>query len=399
MINVTGSAAKSPRFSREERDRRWLRVRALMRSEGIDVLIVPPHTGHHDHFSANARYLTGLGGFSLEVGAVFPLEGTVTAITVPDVAPAKWLAQQDWLGDIRSTGRAFGDGLIARLKELQVGKARIGIAGWRNIPRFEDGLVAQPFHAKLTAEFPNAELVDATRLLDRARYVKSDEEIEFLRRSTALAEAAIVAMHRTARPGVAECVVYAAMLAAMVERGGEVPAMIMWSAGSGDALVSAGPPLLRPLAKGDLLRVEIEGRYAGYCGQVTQMAMLGPLPESYRDLWRLQQEALQACNAAIRPGITLGELAVRTESIAKGTPYRIKFLMHGRGLGDDAPIYIFNAPPEIQRWTIEENASFIAKPTVSRDGHPDVMWGDSIVVTASGPKRLGTMPAEFTELV
>ncbi|HEV8016698.1 MAG TPA: M24 family metallopeptidase [Stellaceae bacterium] len=390
--------ADAPYFSRAERDRRWARVRALMRSAAIDAIVVPPHTGHHDHFSANARYLTGLGGYSLEVGAVFPLNGAVTAITVPDVAPAKWRAQQDWVDDIRSSGRAFGDGMLARLKELRLGKARIGLAGWRNVPRFEDGLVPQPFYAKLVAEFPQAELVDCTRLLDRARYVKSAEEIDFLRRSTALAEAAIAAMHRVTRPGIEECAVYAAMLAAMVERGGEVPAMIMWSAGSGAALASAGPPLRRVLAAGDLLRVEVEGRYAGYCGQVTQMAVLGRLPEPYRDLWRLQQDALQACNAALRPGITLGELARRTEAVAAGTPCRIKFLMHGRGLGDDAPIYVFNAPDEIQGWVVEENASFIAKPVVSREGYPDIMWGDSIVVTPSGPQRLGAMPAEFTEL-
>jgi Xaa-Pro aminopeptidase len=369
-----------------------------MRKDGLDVIIVPPHTGHHDHFSANARYLTGLGGYSLEIGAVFPLEGDVTAVTVPDVVPEKWRAQQDWVADIRSTGRAFGDGLIARLKELGLGKATIGIAGWRNVPRFEDGLLPQPLHAKLVAEFPGAALVDATRVLDRARYAKSDEEIEFLRRSTALAEAAIKAMHSVARPGVTEASVYAAMLAAMVERGGEVPAMIMWSAGTGAALASAGPPLLRPLAAGDIVRVEVEGRYAGYCGQVTQMARLGKLPSSYRDLWRLQQDALQACNEAMRPGITLGELAARTLVVAKGTPCKIKFLMHGRGLGDDAPIYVFNAPDEIQQWPIEENASFIAKPVVTRDGYPDIMWGDSIVVTARGPERLGSMTPEFTEL-
>ncbi len=391
-------SADAPRFSIEERDRRWARVRALMRRDGVDVIVVPPHTGHHDHFSANARYLTGLGGYSLEVGAVFPLEGGVTAVTVPDVAPAKWRAQQDWVDDIRSTGRAFGDGLIARLKELGLGKAKIGIAGWRNVPRFEDGLLPQPLHAKLVAEFPGAALVDCTKLLDRARYVKSNEEIEFLRRSTALAEAAIQAMHRIARPGVTEAAVYAAMIAAMIERGGDVPAMIMWSAGVGEALVSAGPPLQRALAAGDILRVEVEGRYAGYCGQVTQMAMLGPLPSAYRDLWRLQQDALQACNEAMRPGITLGELAKRTMAIAQGTPCRIKFLMHGRGLGDDAPIYVFNAPDEIQQWPIEENASFIAKPVVTRDGFPDIMWGDSIVVTPRRPVRLGTMAPAFTEL-
>jgi len=147
------------------------------------------------------------------------------------------------------------------------------------------------------------------------------------------------------------------------------------------------------------LQGDVEGRYAGYCGQVTTMAMLGRVSPVYRDMWKLQQEALAACHAALRPGITLGDLARRTEAVAAGTPYKIKFLMHGRGLGDDTPMYVFSAPTEIQRWAIVENSSFITKPVVTRDGHADVMWGDSIVVTAKGPQRLGTLAPDFTELV
>ena len=100
-----------PRFSQAERERRWSRVRTLMARDGIDVIVAPAHTGHHDHFSAYSRYLTGIGGYSFEVAAIFPLTEAVTAITVPDVAAAKWRAQQDWVDDIRTSGRAFGDRL------------------------------------------------------------------------------------------------------------------------------------------------------------------------------------------------------------------------------------------------------------------------------------------------
>jgi hypothetical protein len=72
--------------------------------------------------------------------------------------------------------------------------------------------------------------------------------------------------------------------------------------------------------------------------------------------------------------------------------------MHGRGLGDDAPMYVFSAPDEVKRWPIEANASFIAKPVVSRDGAADVVWGDSVVVRAQGPERLGTLAPEFMTL-
>lgn len=386
------------RFSVAERDRRWDRVRELMVEEGLDAIIAVPHTGHHDHFSAYSRYLTGIGGYSFEVGAVFPLDGAPTAIVVPDVAAVKWQAQQDWIGDIRTSGRAFGDGLIERLSELGLGRARIGLAGLTGVPRFADGIVAHGFYQKLSAAFPAASLVDCTHLLDVARYTKGPEEIEALRASVAYAEAAIAAMREVARPGVTENAVYAAMLGAMIERGSEIPAMIMWSAGAPDALVSAGPPTSRRFAAGDFIRIEVEGRCAGYCGQVTQQAVLGKLPPAYRDMWRVQQEAVAVCSGLARPGITLGDLATRTEAVAANTPYAIRFLMHGRGVGDDAPMYVFSADEQTKRWPLEENASFIIKPVVTRDGHAPVVWGDSVIVTASGARRLGTIAPEFLEL-
>lgn len=388
----------APRFSTAERDRRWARVRELMAQDGIDVIVAVPHTGHHDHFSAYTRYLTGLGGYSLEVGAVFPLAEEVTAIVVPDVAVNRWRAQQDWVADIRTQGRAFGDGIIARLKELNLNRSRIGLAGLAGVPRFADGIVAHAFYEKLRQAFPNAELCDCTHLLDVARYTKGAEEIEYLRGSVAYAEAAIAAMRATVRVGVTENEAYAAMLAAMVARGSEVPAMIMWAAGSPETLVSAGPPSARRFEPGDIIRVEVEGRYAGYCGQVTQMAVLGQVSPGYRDMWNIQQEAVALCSELARPGITLGELAARTEATANGTPCRIRFLMHGRGLGDDAPIYVFSADDEIKRWPLEENASFIIKPMVLRDGYADVVWGDSIVVTPAGAQRMGRIEPAILEL-
>jgi Xaa-Pro dipeptidase len=357
-----------------------------------------PHTGHHDHFSAYSRYLTGLGGYSFEVGAVFPLDGNPTAIVVPDVSAGKWQAQQDWISDIRTSGRAFGDGLIERLKELGLTRPRIGLAGLSGVPRFADGIVAYGFYQKLSAAFPGASLTDCTHLLDVARYTKGTEEIEALRESVAHAEAAIAALGAAARPGVTENAAYAAMLSAMIERGSEIPAMIMWSAGPPESVVSAGPPTSRRFEAGDFIRVEVEGRCAGYCGQVTQIAMLGRVPAAYRDMWRVQQEAVTVCSDLARPGITLGDLAARTEAVAAGTPYSIRFLMHGRGVGDDAPMYVFSADEETKRWMLEENASFIIKPVVTREGCAAVVWGDSVIITPNGAQRLGTIEPEFLEL-
>lgn len=68
--------------------------------------------------------------------------------------------------------------------------------------------------------------------------------------------------------------------------------------------------------------------------------------------------------------------------------------MHGRGLGDDAPIYVFNASETVRRQVIEANSVFVVKPVVKAVNafHPLVCWGDSVVVKESGAERLGTQP-------
>jgi Xaa-Pro dipeptidase len=104
------------------------------------------------------------------------------------------------------------------------------------------------------------------------------------------------------------------------------------------------------------------------------------------------------CWDLARPGITLGDLAARTEAAVKHAACRIRFLMHGRGLGNDAPMYVFSADELTRRWVLEENACFIIKPVATRDGYADIVWGDSVIVTPSGAQRLGSLPPEIIEL-
>ncbi|SFV09060.1 Creatinase/Prolidase N-terminal domain-containing protein [Methylobacterium sp. 174MFSha1.1] len=80
-----GLVEGAPKFSAQERDLRWLKVRKLMAEARLDAIFVPPNTGLWDHFQANVRYLTGIGGDCSQAACVFPLTGEVTAITSPDV--------------------------------------------------------------------------------------------------------------------------------------------------------------------------------------------------------------------------------------------------------------------------------------------------------------------------
>jgi Xaa-Pro dipeptidase len=115
-------------------------------------------------------------------------------------------------------------------------------------------------------------------------------------------------------------------------------------------------------------------------------------------MFAIQQSALAACWDRLRPGVTLGELAALTEAFVAGTPYSARLIMHGRGLGDDAPMFIFS-DEAMRDWVVEANAVFMVKPVIMTEGRArNVVWGDSVVATPTGARRLGTRPPAIIEI-
>lgn len=412
-----------PRFSLAERERRWGKVRQLMDREGIDVIVAPSNTGGRDGLQANVRYLTGIGVNSSPVAAVFPRHDEVTALTGPVPYPEYWLGFQDWVTDIRAKFFSEGDAIIERLRELSIDSGRIGIAGLADVPRMPDGIVPYGIYMKIRNAFPNAELVNATYLMDEARFVKGEEEIAFLERAVELVEGAIETMIREAGPGVPESVVYARMLAYMVENGGELPTMILWAAGSPQPPTNAFMPTPRRLRLGDIITSEVEAHWGGYVGQVTLTGVVGQAPPDYAEMYSIQQEIIDRAYERFRPGVLISELLRLGEEATQGTPYQSRMIMHSRGLGNDAPIAVFGTRDErIRNWRIEENSVFVIKPVVmtgawvrsvswggsviggsqpastTESGAKTVCWGDSVVATPSGARRLGKRPRNFIEI-
>ncbi len=381
-----------PHFSIAERDRRWSRVRQLMGPAAIDAIFVAPNTGMFDTFQANARYLTGLGGNCCQVGAVFPRSGDVTAISAPDVDISIWLERQDWVTDIRTIGDGWGyvPQTVDRLKELGLTRGRIGISGLYGNTRYPEGVFSHGMYEQLQAALSGAELVNANPLLEQARFVKSDEEIAFMERSVALAEHALDVFEEEARPGVPECVVYARMLASMVERGGEIPTMILWSVGWPQLPSNYYMPSERPMQRSDMISMEMEARWGGYIGQITQIAFLDDPPDEYKRMFEIQQQVLGRCWELLRPGAIIGDFVDACKAF-ESDAYTCRLIMHARGLGDDSPICIYQPRDEVMRtWKIENNSTFIIKPVISsRDKARMLYWGDTVTATDHGARRLG----------
>jgi Xaa-Pro aminopeptidase len=394
-----------PRFSLAERDRRWKAVRERMAAAGIDVIVTPQNTGHSMDYQANTRYLTHVGGGGdSDIAAVFPLHGEVTAIATS--AAPRWPTVQDWTTDVREARRNYGKVIVDRLKELKVERGRIGITGLGEVEgtRTPEGTILYGTWKQIREAFPQADLVDATNILTEVRYTKSQEELDVLSQSMAIIELAYEAEIQAARPGVKDWEVWAATQYALMHHGSEMPVHCNWVSGKNPKRTLTRPSM-RLLEYGDLIINEIEASWIGYRSQGVQPVFVGAADPVHQELIKVQREVFNRVLESLKPGITVKELAALTlktgaEVAPRSGPAagaKADLNMHGRGAGDDGPIITAHArSPQQLGVALKENMVFICKPSaISADRTSICTWGDTVVVTGQGGRRLGKRPHDL----
>jgi Xaa-Pro aminopeptidase len=400
-MNVATSPAagmKAPgKPSLAERDRRYKLVRAAMAEKGIDVLLLPANHSRWEQMMADSRYITTIGGFGTETFTVFPANGEVTAYLFNRAG--WWKKAQNWVADVRDGHNHWAANAIERLNELGFKKGRIGISGLVGLTRAPDGLL--PYHTieEIKKAFPDAEIVDATPLVQAVRSVKSEEEIGLMRHSMTIIERMTEAMKAEARPGNNERNVYAALVSTLLQNGAEMPSLMIFGSG---AEIRSGSfvPGTRTLEKGDLIVNEIEARYEGYSCQAVCPLSLGEPKAGYRDIFKVSRACFEAVTERMTPGTTFGELMDVYDATLKaaGEGYSgSNPLMHARGLGDETPALLGKSDVErFRKVTLQPGMVFILKPGVASEKTGlSGRVGDSVVVTTKGGERIGKRPLDL----
>jgi Xaa-Pro aminopeptidase len=390
------SPSTSPRYlSLAERDRRYAAIQQRMDADGLDVLILPASANRWEQSMADSRYVTGIGGFGTETLTVVPRGQAPTAYLFN--RSAWWKGHPNrWVDDVRDGRNAWGRNIIERLGEIGFSRGRIGWSGLLGGTRTPDGTVPQFTLKAVQTKFPAAEIVDGSAVIQDLRSIKSAEEVAVLEESAGVTDAMVAAMLATARPGVTERAVYAALVHAMLLGGADLPSLLIFASGRGLEIGHGSfVPTDRVLQDGDLLVNELEARIAGYGAQTVAPVWLGQPDPAYRKVADTAEAVFAAVLERLRPGETMQTVTefynATIERESKGAMKGSFPLMHARGLGDEVPAVIDAADLEKSGGaTLVENMVFVLKPRVrTADGKISAQVGDTVVVTPSGGRRLG----------
>jgi Xaa-Pro aminopeptidase len=408
MINSGERGFGLPKFSVSERERRWGRVRELMRREKFDAIIGFPNQSHWDQFQADIRYLTHVGGHQTEVAVVFPQSGEPTAFVRGSNEVEWWGIAQDWLKDIRSSRRDWSPPMIQRMKELHLDSGRIGISGLSGLLRAPEGTVVVGMLDRVRQAFPKAEFDNATEILQDARSVKGPEEVAWMERAAEILDKVVAAILAKAKPGVMENDMVATIWQTIIANGGDYPSMTHWGAGVGVPWACRIAPH-RPLQAGDMINTELEAKYGGYIAQTVQAACLGKIPSDLKQAFDASVKVFDEMVKFMKPGVSYRQVVAFYQKLVREAGFIPKgMLLHGRGIGEDRPqitgevagdMYTTATYTQHLDLPLVEGNVFVLKPGAMPGSAPDsIRCGDTVVIEKNGARRLGKRQFSFPEI-
>ena len=167
-----------PVLSFAERDRRWARVRGLLRERNLAGAVIAG-------FRAREMYESYISDDYNEGCVVFAAEGEPVVITWAPlrVMRARWSHDRGhklWVQDYRVA--TSGTAVAEVMKEKRLGDGRLGVVGLSSqAPTEIYGAIPANFWTELTSALPKAQFEDVSEEFSHLMLVKSAEEMAQVR--------------------------------------------------------------------------------------------------------------------------------------------------------------------------------------------------------------------------
>lgn len=152
------------------------------------------------------------------------------------------------------------------------------------------------------------QLTDTSDLVTQHRVVKSDSEIEYVKRAAQLADDALDAAMPLIRPNAWEGDILGAMHNAIFSGGGDYSGNEFIIGAGSDALLCRYFSGRKHLGERDQLTLEWAGAYRRYHAAMMRTVIIGEVDEEHIKMHNIAVDALEACEQTLKPGIAVGEV-------------------------------------------------------------------------------------------
>ncbi|WP_214324636.1 M24 family metallopeptidase [Nonomuraea sediminis] len=302
---LASRAAEPPRpaFPRQEYDLRLARLRTLMAQARLETLLLTsPESMCYLH-GYTARYYRAHSPTAWPPLATTVVRADRDEVTHFDLPrEAELLRVTSVARDVRLYPEAGLGFLVEELRREGALRGRVGLELWSPVP---NPAVSRMVEEALILE--GATVTDGSAVIRAARRVKTAAELDRIERAAAVADAGLLEVARTARPGRTELEVWASMMAAMAAAGGE-PAAIHELVLAGGLERGHAWSGRRRLREGDCFLADPCGVVDRYHANTARTFTLGEPPAPLARLLALAGGAVEVLCETAKAGTPVGEV-------------------------------------------------------------------------------------------
>ena len=297
-------------FSITEYKNRLKETKEKMEERGIEVLLVTD--------PANMNYLTGFDAWSFYVHQLLIVmideEEPIWFGRGIDESAAKfttWLKDENIISYhddyVHSTVRHPMD-LVADILMKK------GLENKRIAAEYDSYYFSARNYIELKRQLPNATFLDGTNLVNWIRIVKSDAEIELIKRAAKIATKAMYKGIEKISAGVRECDVVAEISQQQIrgtqQFGGDYPAIVPLLPSGEKTSACHLTWTDRKYEEGDPVIIELAGCYKRYHSPLARTVVIGKPTNEMEKLAKAVIEGIQVALDVVKPGVTCEEVEI-----------------------------------------------------------------------------------------
>ncbi|HOB85736.1 MAG TPA: Xaa-Pro peptidase family protein [Bacteroidales bacterium] len=380
---------------KEEFYDRIARFQANIRGSGIDACLV--HATESD--MANVRYLSEYWPV-FESGAVFvPSVGEPVLLVGPESdiygAQRSVLRNIEKMIEYRESAEPECPGMkFATFKDIiskyaPGGKVRkLGIVGW--------AITTLPVYMSLKEQLPDVELIKADQTLLPLRFVKSENELDCMRKAYQISELAIEAILNEIKPGMTEYQVVGIAQREIYKHGGEYEGHSLYVFCGASTNNAISRPTHNKIIKNEVIQLNIGARVSGYSSSVGLPFSIGPLPERKKKLIEFGLEAHFKTIELMAAGKQAGGVVKDYEDWVKSKGNE-KYMLYG-------PCHSIGMMEVEQPW-MESTSDYLLRENMTYqvdtffyDHDFGLRWENGVIVKKGGVEKLSSKYMKIVEI-
>ena len=366
-----------------------------IKAAGLDACLV--HASESD--MANVRYLSEYWP-TFEASAVFvPAEGEAVLLVGPEseiyASHRSVFTNIERMLEYRESAEPECPGMTFKsyrdivAKYTKKGKIKkLGIVGWSITPL--------PVYMSVKEQFPEIELVKADITLLPLRFIKSENELNCMRRAYAIAELAVEAIINEIQPGMTELQVIGIAQREIYKHGGEYEGHSLYCFCGASTNNAISRPKHNKIIKNEVIQLNIGARVSGYSSSVGLPISIGPLPERKKKLIDFGLEAHFKTIEMMGSGKPAGSVVRDYEAWVKSRGNE-KYMLYG-------PCHAIGMMEVEQPWMestsnfeLQNNMTFQVD-TFFYDHDFGLRWENGVIIKENGVEKLSSKFMKFIEI-